>query len=98
MIRNSKFPMENTLGSIFKNITHGSNKIYAWKLIDELNLRGKTINNITLHNNHPNIFVNSNNATPDNLNNLIENIKKNILEKYNIEIDKEVEYIKNQNI
>lgn len=91
--RNIRIPMQNTLGSVFKNVIKDNNKIYIWKLIDELNLRGITKNNITINYDHPNIFINNNNASPNDLNNLILEISDLIFKKYNIKIEKEIEYI-----
>lgn len=93
MLRNTKFNMENTLGSVFKNITINDKKIYAWELIDELNIRGCTINNIIIHNTHPNIFINNGCASPSDLNILIEYIINYILKTKNITLEKEIEYI-----
>jgi len=96
MLRNKKFQIENTLGSVFKNITINNQKIYAWELIDEINLRGVTINNITINNEHPNIFINNGLASPSDLNTLIEHICHDILKNKNIILEKEIEYINSQ--
>ena len=93
MLRNKKFQMENTLGSVFKNITINNQKIYAWELIDELNVRGLTINNITINNEHPNIFINNGNASPSDLNTLIDYISHDIFINKNIILEKEIEFI-----
>jgi len=94
-LRNTKFPWENTLGSVFKNYNLKSNKIYAWKLIDELNLRGKIINNIKICDEHPNIFLNYNNASSNDFNLLLLFVEDKIKEKYSIIIQKEIEFITN---
>lgn len=93
MLRNKKIPTENTLGSVFKNTTINNKKIYAWELIDELNFRGSTINNIIINNNHPNVFINNGNASPSDLNTLVDYISYNILKTKNIVLEKEIEYI-----
>lgn len=87
--RNIRIPMENTLGSIFKN----TEKKYAWKILDELELRGKTIHNITMHENHPNIFINNNNASSEDFNTLLKEISGMVFIKYGKEIEKEIEFI-----
>ena len=92
-IRCNKFEMKNTLGSIFKNVTIDNNKVYVWKLIDELHLRNKIINNITISNNHPNIFINNHNASPNDMTKLLEYIMISIKEKYSIILEKEIQYI-----
>jgi UDP-N-acetylenolpyruvoylglucosamine reductase len=93
ILRNKKIPMENTLGSVFKNIIINNKKNYAWCLIDELNLRGCIINNILINNNHPNIFINNSNASPDDFSALIDNISNNVFKKKSILLEKEIEYI-----
>ena len=93
IVRINKFQIKNTLGSIFKNILLGDNKIYAWKLLDALNLRNKTIYNITISKTHPNIFINNGNASSSDMNNILNYIVKNINQKFNIVLEKEIEYI-----
>ena len=92
-IRNNKWPTNNTLGSVFKNPIIDNNKIIIWKLLDTLNIRGKIINNIKILEEHPNIFLNINNASYKDLNNLINFIKKTILVNNNIKIETEIEFI-----
>jgi UDP-N-acetylglucosamine 1-carboxyvinyltransferase len=92
--RNRRIPMENTLGSVFKNIYLENEKIYIWKMLDELKLRGSIINNIKINMEHPNIFINEDNiCTSNDLNELIFYIKNLILKKYNLNIEKEIEFI-----
>ena len=88
-LRYNKFSMEYNLGSIFKN----NSNYYAWELIDKCNIRGKTINNITISKNHPNIFYNHNCANPQDLNNLLLIIIIIIYKKFNIILELEIEYI-----
>ena len=85
-IRNNKWPTSKTLGSIFKNPIIDNNKILVWKLIDQLNIRGKIINNIKILDEHPNIFLNINNTNYKDLNNLINFIKNYIFINNNIKI------------
>ncbi len=92
-IRNKKFTNTNTLGSIFKNPIVNNTKLYAWKLLDDINMRGVTIRNLKLSEVNPNIFINVANATPNDMNYLLEYIEKIIYEKYNVILEKEIEYI-----
>ncbi len=92
-IRNKKFTNTNTLGSIFKNPIVNNTKLYAWKLLDDINMRGVTIRNLKLSDVNPNIFINVANATQNDMNYLLEYIEKKIYEKYNIILEKEIEYI-----
>ena len=90
-IRNKKFSLENNIGSIFKNVIKNGEKIYAWQLLE--NFRGKIIYNIKISDNHPNIFINTNNAEFNDLQNLFEIIQNFVSIKYNITLEKEVECI-----
>jgi len=90
-IRNKKFSLENNIGSIYKNVIQNGDKIYAWELLE--NFRGKMINNIKISDNHPNIFINTNNAEFNDLQNLFEIIQNFVYKKYNIILEKEVECI-----
>lgn len=98
-IRINKFQSKNTLGSIFKNIILNNDKIYVWKILDELNYRGKIINNIKFSDINPNIMLN---VSPnydlnmiDKFTNLIKDIIYETKIKYNIYIETEIEFIKN---
>jgi len=92
-IRNNKFIYTNTLGSIFKNIILHDKKIFAWELIDSMNLRGKIKNNLLITNNHPNIFINTNNASPSDINDLINQIIYFIKQHFKLHLETEIECI-----
>lgn len=91
--RNQRLPSENTLGSVFKNVEQNEKTIYMWQLIDGLSLRGKTLNNITIHGTHPNIFINTGQATCTDMNTTLQYIEQLIYTEYKIICAREIEYI-----
>ncbi len=76
-------------GSIFKNpIGYKSAD-----LIDKCNLKGLKINDAMISNEHANFIVNLNNAKPADIIKLIEEIEKNVYEKFKIKLELELEII-----
>lgn len=88
--RNSTQPVKiaNT-GSIFKNPPG----ISAGKLIEELGLKGYTIGGAKFSELHGNFIVNFNNATANDIVNLINTAKSKALEERGIELETEVKII-----
>lgn len=93
LIRNKKFIYNHNLGSIFKNPIINNNKIYAWELLDKLELRNRVIKNLKFSEINPNIIINISNASVDDMNDLLYFIEEIILKKFNIIIEKEIDYI-----
>lgn len=81
-----KYP---SAGSIFKN---PEGKI-AGKLIEECNLKVKNINDAILSDNHCNYIMNKGDATSSDIFGLSEICKKAVYEKFNIELEYEVQFI-----
>lgn len=77
-------------GSVFRNPVNLS----SGKLIDEAGLKGYNINDAYVSIKHANFIINKGNATSKDIIDLINFIKKVILEKYNIELILEQEIIK----
>ncbi|MCI5939448.1 MAG: UDP-N-acetylmuramate dehydrogenase [Acholeplasmataceae bacterium] len=75
--------MMKNAGSTFKNF----DDIKVWKLIDELGLRGYTINDAAVSTMHTNFLVNKNNCKSDDMLRLIELIKEQVYEKYKIALE-----------
>lgn len=76
-------------GSIFRNpLPH-----YAGKLIEEAGLKGFQIGGAQISEMHGNFIVNAGNAKAEDVLQLIQYVKKTILEKYNIQMETEVEII-----
>lgn len=82
--RISKQPiLQNNAGSTFKN----PENYKAWQLIDELGLRGYSINNAIISNMHTNFLINKGNCKSDEMIDLINYIKEKVDKKYNIKLE-----------
>ena len=77
-------------GSVFRN---PSPEQPAGKLIEELGFKGKREGGAQVSNMHANFIVNENNACAKDIKKLIDEIKKEVKEKYNIELKCEQEII-----
>lgn len=77
-------------GSVFRNPEGTS----AWKLIDGVGLKGYNINGAMISNKHANFIINNGDATGKDIIKLIELIKKEVKNKYNIDLILEQEIIK----
>ena len=75
-----------TGGSTFKNPPNQS----AWKLIDKINYRGKSIGNASVSEKHANFLINNNYAKSIDLEILGEEIREKVKKKYNINLDWEL--------
>ena len=73
-------------GSIFKKV----NGISAGKIIDDLGLKGKKCGGAQVSTLHANFIINKNNATSQDVKNLIDEIKKEVKEKAGISLEEEV--------
>ena len=76
-------------GSVFKN----PEGLSAWQLIDGVNMRGVKIGGAKVSEKHANFIINENNATGEDINALIEKIKKSVKEKYSIDLETEQEFV-----
>lgn len=84
--RSIKQPKEfPNAGSVFKR----PKGYYVGAIIDELGLKGFTIGGAKISEKHGGFIVNFNNATGLDIINIIEEVKKQILEKYNLDIEVE---------
>ena len=89
--RKESQPLEYpSCGSVFRN-PEGNN---AGKLIDESNLKGKTVGGATISEKHATFIINKGNATPKDIISLIDIVKKTIKKNYNIDLVLEQEIIK----
>ena len=73
-------------GSIFKKV----NGISVGKIIDDLGLKGKKCGGAQVSTLHANFIINKNNATSQDVKNLIDEIKKEVKEKAGISLEEEV--------
>lgn len=88
--RKSKQPLNlPNAGSIFKRLDNLS----PAKLIDDANLKGTTIGDAQISTKHAGFIVNIGNAKSNDVLNLINLIKIKIFEKYNIDLQLEIEHL-----
>lgn len=73
-------------GSVFKNAINYK----AWELIDKSNLRGIRQNGALISNKHCNFIVNENNASFNDVNYLINLVKKEVKLRFDVELEEEV--------
>jgi UDP-N-acetylmuramate dehydrogenase len=76
-------------GSVFRNPPNE----YAGHLIEECGLKGKQIGGAVVSSKHANFIVNIDNATSDDIRNMILLVKGKVKEKYNIELQVEQEFV-----
>lgn len=77
-------------GSVFRN----PENVPAGKLIDDLGLKGTTVNDAQISNIHANFIINKGNATSEDIIKLIDIVKTKVKDEYNIELHLEQEIIK----
>jgi UDP-N-acetylmuramate dehydrogenase len=76
-----------TCGSTFKN----PEKNKAWSLIKESGCKGMKVGDACISDKHFNFFVNKGKACSKDLENLINKVKKKVLEKTGIKLELELE-------
>ncbi len=74
-------------GSTFRN----PGERHAWELIDGIGFRGKKIGGAMVSSKHVNFLVNEDKATAEDFMNLVLEIQKNVKEKYDVDLQMEVE-------
>uniref|UniRef100_A0A7C3J6B8 UDP-N-acetylenolpyruvoylglucosamine reductase n=1 Tax=candidate division WOR-3 bacterium TaxID=2052148 RepID=A0A7C3J6B8_UNCW3 len=79
-----------TLGSTFKNPTSYQP---AWKLIDDVGLRGFCVNDICVSTKHTNFIINRGKGSGTDFLKLVSIIKKKVYEEKKIELELEVEIL-----
>ncbi|OPJ65116.1 UDP-N-acetylmuramate dehydrogenase [Clostridium oryzae] len=85
--RREKQPLEYpSAGSTFKR-PEGH---YAGKLIQDAGMQGKAVGGAQVSNKHSGFIINKNNATADDILNLIELVQKNVLEMFQVKLKPEV--------
>lgn len=88
--RRAKQPIEYpSAGSVFKRpVGH-----YVGQMIQELGLKGYTIGGATVSEKHAGFIVNKGNAKAKDIIELIEYIRKKVLEKYSVNLESEIEIV-----
>ena len=74
-------------------VNETSVKIPAAWLIERCGLKGKTAGGAAVHEKQPLVIINQNKATGQEIASLAEDIKKTVKEKFNVELQPEVNYI-----
>jgi len=87
--RKKLHPSEPSAGCIFKNPKSSS----AGLLIDQCGLKGKQIGGAKISEKHANFIINTGQAKAKDVKNLIELIKKQVKDKFNIELKEEIRYL-----
>ena len=88
--RKEKQPIEYlSAGSTFKR----GEKFITAKLIDECGLKGYQIGGAQISEKHAGFIINKNNATSNDILDLIKYTKKKVFEKFGVQIEEEVEII-----
>jgi UDP-N-acetylmuramate dehydrogenase len=82
-----------TSGSTFKNPKSQTNK-KVWELIKESVSLDKSFGDACISDKHCNFFVNKGRASFNDMNNLIEFVSKEVLEKTGIKLEKEIKILK----
>jgi UDP-N-acetylmuramate dehydrogenase len=85
--RNDSQPIgEANCGSVFKNPPNN----FAAKLIEDSDLKGFCMGGACVSNKHANFIINQDNASTDDIENLIKYIQQTVKSKYNINLETEV--------
>ena len=77
------------MGSMFKNPPGD----YAGRVIEAAGLKGYSIGGVKVSEVHANFFVNSDQATAQDIYNLVQHVQKTVKKEFNVELELEVEMI-----
>ena len=88
--RNEKQPKGKSAGSVFRST---KDNVPAGYLIDMAGLKGLCVNDAVVSEKHANFIINKSFATDEDVKSLIKIIKQKIKEKYNVRLEREIEYI-----
>lgn len=90
-LRESKHPLDKpSLGSTFKNPSGD----FAARLISECGLKGKIIGGAQIAEKHPNFVLNIDNASFQNITDILSLVKKEVAEKFNVQLEEEIIIVK----
>lgn len=88
--RREKQPLDKpSCGSVFKRPKVG----YAGQYIENCNLKGFSIGGAKISEKHANFILNYDNATSTDIKNIINKVKSDVKEKFNVELETEVIFI-----
>ena len=88
-MRKSHHPSGATVGSTFKN----PENYHSGELIEKVGLKGKKIGNAKISEKHANFIINEGSATAADVKSLIDLMKKEVKEKFDINLEEEVRYV-----
>ena len=87
--KKSQPPAIYNAGSVFKN----SNDYFAGELIDNVGLKGYTIDNVSVSTKHANFFIAKKGAKATSLYNLVQYVKEKVNDQYQIKLEEEIQFI-----
>ncbi len=88
--RKNSQPLEfPSAGSIFKNLPD----ISAGQFIDQCGLKGKRIGNVEISEKHANFIINLGDGKAEDVLKLINLMKKQVKDKFNIQLEEEIQYV-----
>jgi len=87
--RRKSHPFQPSAGCVFKNPKSKN----AGLLIDQCGLKGKQIGGAKISEKHANFIINTGHAKARDVKNLIELIKKQVKNKFNLKLKEEIEYL-----
>jgi UDP-N-acetylmuramate dehydrogenase len=87
--RKDSQPTGASLGSMFKN-PKGD---FAGRLIEAAGLKGTRIGGAEISPKHGNFFLNDENATAQDIYDLLRRVQKTVSEKFNVELEPEIELL-----
>jgi UDP-N-acetylmuramate dehydrogenase len=108
-LRNGRYPKEPNAGSFFKNIPIDNwpgnirdlpelfverGKIPVGWLVEQVGMKGFEIGGARISNEHGNFIVNFNGASQTDILTIVEKLQEKIYNKFNVEIEPEVEIVK----
>lgn len=89
-LRWTKHPKEPSAGSFFKN----PKNIPAWKIIEDVGMKGKLVGGAMVSTKHANFIINSKKATAKDILKLSNLIKKKVAKKTKIKLASEVRFVR----
>ena len=88
-----KNPPGFSAGELGEEDKSSSSAFAAARLIEKCNLKGKRIGNVKISEKHANFIVNLGNGKAKDVKKLINSIKKKVKNKFNIELEEEIQYL-----
>lgn len=87
--RNLNQPKGFSAGCVFKRI----DGLNISKMLDDMGIKGKSVNDAIVSDKHANFIINKGNATSADIKKLIEEIKAEFMKTYNMDLQTEIKYL-----